>query len=186
MTQSSEQLTILQSALHKLGDELCHLVVREHQILQEEMNQVRALVGEAVKSINSNFRSLNARAAEQADILDEVAKTGRIDELQQKKITEISKEMSSHTSSTIRTLQFDDIVQQLAGHTCERIARMQELFAELDGKLTEIKQMDAEDGVAIQLRILEMYKEVGLFRTKLEKENPVKQSTMEAGKIELF
>ena len=118
--------------------------------------------------------------------MDEVAKSGRIDEQQQKKVTDISKEIGSHTSSTIRTLQFDDIVQQLAGHTCERIARMQELFAELDGKLTEIKQMDAEDDVAIQQRILEMYKEVGRFRAKLEKENPVRQRSMEAGKIELF
>jgi len=176
----------LQESLHNLADELSQLIVREHQILQGEMCQVRVLVSDAVKSLDSNFRSLSARASEQSAILDEVVESGRVDKKQQQKLSEISDEISSHTSTTIRALQFDDIVQQLAGHTCDRIARMQELFAELEDKLTNIKKLEVMDADGIQQYIEKMRDEVESFRAKLEKENPVRQSSMSEGKIEIF
>jgi len=176
----------LQGSLHKLADELSQLIVREHQILQGEMCQVRILVSDAVKNLDSNFRSLSARASEQSAILDQVVETGRVEKEQQQKLSTISDEIKSHTSTTIRALQFDDIVQQLAGHTCDRIARMQELFAELEDKLTNIRKLEAMDGDGIQNYVEKMRDEVGCFRARLEKENPVRQNSMSEGKIELF
>lgn len=186
MANKISELSELQENLHDLADDLSHLIVREHQILHGEMCQVRVLVSDAVKSLDSNFRSLNACASEQSTILDQVVGTGRVDGDQQKKLTEISNEINSHTSTTIRVLQFDDIVQQLAGHTCDRIARMQELFAELESKLANIKKLDASDVAGTQQYIKSMRDEVGVFRARLEKENPVKQNSMSEGRIELF
>jgi len=186
MEKNINKISGLQEALHNLADELNQLIVREHQILQGEMCQVRVLVSDAVKSLDSNFRSLNACASKQSAILNQVVESGRVDEAQQQKLSEISDEINSHTSTTIRVLQFDDIVQQLAGHTCDRIARMQELFAELEDKLTGIKKLEAVDENSIQKYIKIMREEVNRFRTRLEKENPVKQNSMNEGKIELF
>lgn len=186
MTEEINKVADLQESLYKLAGELSELVVREHQILQGEMCQIRVLVSDAVKNLDNNFRNLSARALEQAAIIDQVANTGRVDGEQQQKLLAISDQINSHTSITIRALQFDDIVQQLAGHTCDRIARMQELFTELEDKLTKIKQLESQDKSGIQEYIKMMHDEIGYFRTRLEKENPVKQRSMEAGKIEIF
>lgn len=180
------RISTLHESLYELIDELSSLIIREHQILQGEMSQVRVLVSDAVKNLDRNFRSLNACSSEQAAIVNELVGTGRVDEEQQKKLSVISGQINSHTSTTIRALQFDDIVQQLAGHTCDRIARMQELFVELEKKIIKIKYLEVHDKKGIQGYIRMMRDEVGHFRTKLEKENPVKQISMDAGKIELF
>jgi hypothetical protein len=186
MAKETGELSKLQEEMHALADELSHLIIREHQILHGEMCQVRVLVSDAVKSLDSNFRSLNACASKQAKLLDQLAERGSIDQQQQQKLTDISTEINSHTSTTIRVLQFDDIVQQLAGHTCDRIARMQELFAELEKKLVNIKNLDATDADGTRKYIRMMRDEVGVFRARLEKENPVKQDSMSEGRIELF
>lgn len=182
--------TIKASRLHEIIYELAHelseLIIREHQILQDEMSQIRVLVRDAVNNLDSNFRGLNAHTSEQAEVLGDVFKSGHVSEEQQGKLTEVMNKISSHTSKTIRSLQFDDIVQQLAGHTCNRIARMQELFVELEEKLAIIKRLEPYNEVAILERVQMMREEVAEFRTRLEKENPVRQKSMDAGKIELF
>ena len=186
MTKIINNVNDIQQALYKLADELGDLVLREHQILQGEMRQVGVLVSDAVKNLDSNFRTLNACVSEQTAILDKVLDTGCIDKDQRQKLSEIGNQINTHTSTTIRSLQFDDIVQQLAGHTCNRIAHMQELFVGLETKLTKIKQLESQEKSDIQKLIKMMQEEVGYFRVKLEKENPVKQRSMDAGKIELF
>lgn len=186
MEKNIHKVPELQVTLHSLAEELSQLIVREHQILQGEMCQVRTLVSDAVKRLDSNFRSLNACASEQSAILDQVLESSRVDEVQRQKLSEISDKINAHTSTTIRVLQFDDIVQQLTGHACDRIARMQELFTELEDKLTNIKRLETMDENAIQTYINTMREEVMRFRAKLEKENPVRQNSMNEGKIEFF
>jgi hypothetical protein len=186
MTEETNKTSDMQEDIYKLADELSALIVREHQMLQGEMRQVRVLVGDAVKNIDGIFRNLSANASEQTAILDQVLESGHVDKGQHQKLSEISNQVNSHTSTTIRVLQFDDIVQQLAGHTCDRIARMQELFAELEKNLTKIKLIESRDDVEIQKHLKKMHDEVEHFRVRLEKENPVKQDSMKAGKIELF
>jgi len=174
------------NAVYKLADELGQLVLREHQILLGEMRQLGTLVGDAVKNLDSNFRHLSISASEQADIMSKVFDDGCINEDQQHRFSLISNQINVHASKTIRVLQFDDIVQQLASHSCDRISRMQELFNELESTLSKIKALDSSELYEIEQHIKTMRDEVGHFRVKLEKENPVKQNSMKEGKIELF
>lgn len=173
-------------ALYELADELGQLILREHQILQVEMKQLGTLVKDAVNNLDSNFRDINASANEQTDILNTAFLGGCIDESKKRRFTEITSKINTHTASAIRVLQFDDIVQQLAGHTCERIARMQELFNEIEALLLSIKNLKSDESGEILKHISLMQEEVVRFRIKLDKENPVKQISMEEGRIELF
>ena len=186
MADSDTNSIDLKSGLCLLADELGHLVLREHQILQVEMKQLGSLIGDAVRNLDSNFRDLNACSIEQAEIIGRMVDDGCVDEQQRHRLTEISESISSHTSATIRLLQFDDIVQQLAGHACDRIARMQELFNEIDSMLESIKVLDKTQLGEIAHQLHTMKNEIGRFREGLEKENPVRQDSMQEGKIELF
>ena len=175
-----------ETLIYQLSSELSGLIIREHQILQDELNQVGALVEDAVKSLGTNIRELNKNVAEQAKIFAENSTDGKQDN---GPISEITNQVSSNTSDMMRALQFDDIVQQLAGHASDRIAQMQVLFHVLDEMLSEFKSARTsdkknQDNTHEQLQV--MIESVIKYRLLLEKANPVKQVSMSAGRIELF
>ena len=181
LVQSSDQALI-----YTLSEELSGLIIREHQILQDELNQVSALVGDAVKVLGTNIRELNAHVAHQEKIHG--SDSVEITQHSGGEYTKLSKQVNSNTSNMTRALQFDDIVQQLAGHASDRISQMQELFHLLDRKLSEIKVSDSSDEKHKQLHsnLQVMIENVIRYRLLLEKANPVKQDSMSEGKIELF
>lgn len=169
-----------------LADSLSQLVLREHQILQQEMKQVSSLVEDAVKSLDSDFKMLNDNVVEHACVLKKAVKNNLMDDSTHKTLSNIGQQMTLHTSRTVRALQFDDIVQQLTSHACERISQMQALFIELDKNLCKVKELGANDGEKVSDCISQMKDDINRFRISLEKENPVKQYSMQPGSIELF
>ena len=179
MTDKPKQLNT-QTLLYDLAESLSSLVIREHQILQDELNQVGALVEDAVQQMGGGFRDLNSCVAQQVSLIEKNSTAGNQEEL-----NDLAAQVNSCTSTMNRVLQFDDIVQQLAGHASDRIAQMQQLFTVLDRDVARLKVVDTDNSESqAQLKI--MLECIGKYRQLLEKENPVKQGSMIAGGIELF
>lgn len=172
--------------LYDIARALSELVLREHQILQEEMTQMTSLVEDAVKRLDDDFRQLNAVTIEHSVKVDEALAEGLMDASMHKTLSRVGDQINQRVSSTVRALQFDDIVQQLSSHSRERIFQMQALFVELTKNLDDSKQGTSKDDATHLLHIRNMKEEINRFRIRLEKENPVKQHSMQAGKIELF
>ena len=179
MTDISKQ-SDAQVLLYELAESLSSLVIREHQILQDELDQVGNLVGDAVKELGENFYELHACVFYQKSLIGDLENADNKDELQA-----INSKINSHTSNLKRALQFDDIVQQLAGHASERIGQMQQLFNMLDQDVNKLKSFEI-DNKQTQNQLKIMHENISKFRQLLEKENPVKQGSMTAGEIELF
>lgn len=179
MTDISKQ-SDAQVLLYELAESLSSLVIREHQILQDELDQVGNLVGDAVKELGENFYELHACVFYQKSLIGDLENADNKDELQA-----INSKINSHTSNLKRALQFDDIVQQLAGHASERIGQMQQLFNMLDQDVFKLKSFEI-DNKQTQIQLNIMLESISKFRQLLEKENPVKQGSMTAGEIELF
>lgn len=169
--------------IFELSEALASLIIREHQILQGELNQIGGLVKSAVKVMGNNLRELNAHVTEQNQLLDQDNDGVKNDVAE---FSRISDQVNNNASIMVRALQFDDIVQQLAGHASERIGQMQELFHLLDQQVSELKSIGSEDIENAHDHMLKMIGNINKFRQLLEKENPVKQDTMAEGKIELF
>ena len=180
----------LREAVYGLADDLNQLVSREHQILQDELGQVSTLVGDAIKILVESFNSLNRQVAEQenlvqlivAEVLDsndqEVERLGRISAL--------SKQIKQNVVTATRSLQFDDIVQQLVIHSHHRTEKMEDLFDGLFEKLSELKVAESQDAILVAKYLEAMQEEITHCRVTLGKANPVKQTSMGAGKAELF
>lgn len=166
--------------LYELAESLSSLVIREHQILQDELNQVGSLVEDAVQEMGRSFRELNTCVTQQTSLVKQI-NAGDHEE----KISELTDQVNSYASNMKRVLQFDDIVQQLAGHAGERIAQMQQLFTVLDKDVAILKATEMGDGESLG-HMRDMLENIGKFRQLLEKENPVKQGSMVEGGIELF
>ena len=181
--QDNTKQTDNRDIIFGLSEALGSLIVREHQMLQGELNQIGGLVESAVKVLANNLRELNEHVTEQnqlveqdnTDISNEVGEFSRI-----------SNQVNINASNMVRALQFDDIVQQLAGHASERIGQMQTLFQLLDKQLSELKVIKADDVSDSRVHMQTMIDDINKFRQLLEKQNPVVQDTMNEGRIELF
>lgn len=179
MTDISEQ-SGTQVLLFELAESLSSLVIREHQILQDELNQVGDLVGDAVQEMGDSFYEINTCITEQESLIKSLDNSSKKNQLE-----DLTSQINSHTSTLKRALQFDDIVQQLAGHASERIGQMQQLFNMLDHDVNKLTSVYTDnDQTQTQLKI--MLENISKYRQLLEKENPVKQGSMTAGGIELF
>ena len=178
MTNKAKQLNT-ETLLYDLAESLSSLVIREHQILQGELNQVGTLVEDAVREMVGGFRELNSCISQQALLVNEMNTADN------KEFNDLTDQVSSCTSTMKRVLQFDDIVQQLSGHASDRIAQMQQLFTVLDRDVARLKLIDVgNDESQSQLKV--MLECINKYKQLLEKENPVKQGSMSAGDIELF
>lgn len=185
-TESSD----LREAVYGLAEDLNRLVSREHQIMQGELGQVSTLVGDAIKTLVESFNNLNGQVAEQENLIQfivaEVLNSSDQELEQLGRISELSQQINQNVASAIRSLQFEDIVQQLVTHSHRRTKQMEQLFAGLTKKLSELKVVEPQDSTQIAKYLEAMQEEINRFRVALEKTNPVKQTSIGAGKAELF
>lgn len=185
-TESSD----LREAIYGLAEDLNRLVSRENQILQGELGQVSTLVGDAIKMLVESFNNLIGQVVEQENLVQfivaEVLNSSDQEVEQLGRISELSQQINQNVASATRSLQFDDIVQQLIIHSHRRTKQMEQLFAGLNKKLSELKVVEPQDSTQIAKYLEAMQEEINRFRVALEKTNPVKQTSMGAGKAELF
>jgi len=177
-----------QGVLYKLADDLHYLVNREHQIIGDELEQMSSLVSDAIKTLVKSFNNLNINMADQAQLVQEIvasasAGKGKNTASCQEEFLKLSRDMKQNIATTVRSFQFEDIVQQLVVHCRTRSDGMEQLFTRLDSGLAQLKTADEQQAVQI---VDIMRKDVAELRALLERANPVKQDSMRAGGVELF
>lgn len=177
----------ISSLLSELADDLTYLMIREHQYIHDELEHVRNLVGDATRSLTSSFDEMNILAIEQTTM---VTLALQLNNANNKELLEQCKRSEKHYRANqvkiVTALQFDDIVQQLTKHAQNRAKSIQEMFKRLDGALKEFKNLDHKDDPEFVHKVLQLKRDVAKFRTELDRENPVKQSSLSIGRTELF
>ncbi len=177
----------ISSLLSELADDLTSLMIREHQYIHDELEHVRNLVRDATRSLTSSFDEMNILAIEQTTM---VTLALQLNNANNKELLEQCKRSEQHYRANqvkiVTALQFDDIVQQLTKHAQNRAMSIQEMFKRLGSALKEFRQLDHKDDPEFIRKILKLKQDVAKFRTELEKENPVKQSSLAIGRTELF
>ena len=91
--------------------------------------------------------------------------------------------MNQNITAVVRSFQFEDIVQQLVAHCSSRSENLEQLFDRVNQNVDELKNADqTESGRILSV----MMADVAKISDDLKKENPVKQTSMGEGGIELF
>ena len=187
MNNTTTTIKDISPLLSELADDLTGLMIREHQYIHEELEHVRNLVRDATRSLSSSFDEMNILAIEQTTM---VTLALQLNNANNKELLEQCKRSEKHYRANqvkiVTALQFDDIVQQLTKHAQNRALSIQEMFKRLDSALKRFKHMDHKDDPEFIREILQLKKDVAKFRTELERENPVKQSSLSIGRTELF
>lgn len=176
--------------LHGIATTLNELVVREHQILQDELRQLSTLIKDAISTLDTSFKQINENASAQTKLVSSITDILKnIDQSIPREIDEINKvseQIDKNVATAVRSLQFEDIIQQLAAHSSNRASQIEQLFKKLGENLAILKTIDENDMAQIEQVIQAMQSDMEDFRRAVEKDNPVKQASMGEGKIELF
>jgi methyl-accepting chemotaxis protein len=148
------------------------------------MEQLRGLVGNmASQDLNVALSAKGGIDAMMAHVTESDARTSAVAD----QAVAINRGLGSDVSTTIRSLQFEDILSQLLQQTRSRLVELQEVVAECTHDIEELAcaPIDADNLIQRAQRVrsrLAIQRE----KARLRSRGPALQSSMDAGEIELF
>ncbi|WP_266184064.1 methyl-accepting chemotaxis protein [Dyella humicola] len=148
------------------------------------MEQLRGLVGTmASQDLNVALSAKGGIDAMMAHVTESDARTSAVAD----QVVEINRGLGSDVSTTIRSLQFEDILSQLINQTRMRLVELQDITTECTRDIEELacSPIDAE---LLAQRAERVRSRLAIQREKarLRSRGPALQSSMDAGEIELF
>ena len=148
------------------------------------MEQLRGLVGAmASQDLNVALSAKGGIDAMMAHVTESDARTSAVAD----QVVEINRGLGSDVSTTIRSLQFEDILSQLLRQTRTRLVELQEVVGECTRDIEELAcgPVDA-DTLAGRAQRVRSRLAIQREKARLRSRGPALQSSMDAGEIELF
>ncbi|MEO8808957.1 MAG: methyl-accepting chemotaxis protein [Rhodanobacter sp.] len=148
------------------------------------MEQLRGLVGAlASQDLNVALSAKGGIDAMMAHVTQSDARTSAVAD----QVVEINRGLGNDVSTTIRSLQFEDILSQLITQTRSRLVELQEITTECTRDIEDLacarsgtdELVERASGVRSRLAVQRE-------KARLRLRGPALQSTMDAGEIELF
>ena len=188
MNDTSPTSKDVTTMLTSLADDLVSLMISEHQNIHQELEHVRQLVGDATRSLTASFDEMNILAIEQNTTVSLALQLNNAtNEELLERCKRAEQQYRDNQVNIVTALQFEDIVQQLMSHAQKRTLGIQDMFKRLNDALQELKKSRSKkDDPEFISRIKALKQDVAAFRTQLDEENPVRQSSLATGKTELF
>lgn len=148
------------------------------------MEQLRGLIGSmASQDLSVALSAKGGIDAMMAHVTESDARIGAVAD----QVVEISRGLGSDVSTTIRSLQFEDILSQLLRQTRLRLVELQEVVTECTRDI-EALACSPKDAETLQRHAQQVRNRLAIQREKarLRARGPALQSSMDAGEIELF
>ena len=148
------------------------------------MEQLRGLIGAmASQDLNVALSAKGGIDAMTAHVTESDARTSKVAD----QVVEISRGLGSDVSTTVRSLQFEDILRQLITQTRTRLTELQEITTECTRDIEELA-CAALEADALEERSRRVRSRLAIQREKarLRSRGPALQNSMDAGEIELF
>lgn len=185
MSTKQEESSEIQSLLYSLEGELYGLIKREHAEISDELAQMGSVVSDAIKTLMQSLNSMSTQLKEQNELVRQMAASAdnAESEKQHDDYQALSKMLNQNITTVVRSFQFEDIVQQLVTHCGTRSGNLEQLFDRINQNVIELKNANFDESGQV---LSVMKADIAKVSEDLKKENPVKQTSMGAGGIELF
>lgn len=148
------------------------------------MGELRGLVGTmASQDLNVALSAKGGIDAMMAHVTESDARTSKVAD----QVVEINRGLGSDVATTVRSLQFEDILSQLINQTRQRLVELQDITTECTRDIQELacNPIDAE---MLAQRAERVRSRLAIQREKarIRSRGPALQNSMDAGEIELF
>jgi len=179
----------LNDSLHELSCDVSQLVIREQQLLKEELLRMSKLLQEASTSLRQCFTTMGQQLDHQASLLnqrDPNVLVERRNDAGKVELLHATSEIGSYVGQAVRALQFEDIIQQLIGHSRRRAEEIEKMFAGLQARINDMRGHDARDLEKVLAVLEHCHQEIASVKEALTIANPVKQQSLAKGDVTLF
>jgi hypothetical protein len=179
----------LNDSLHELSCDVSQLVIREQQLMNEELLRMSKLLEEAATSLRQCFTVMGQQLEQQASLLqqrDPNVQVERRKDTSKEELLLATSEIGSYVGQAVRALQFEDIIQQLIGHSRRRAEEIEKMFVGLQARINDMQEYDARDLEQVLAVLDRCHKELATVKEALTIANPVKQQSLEKGDVILF
>ena len=179
----------LNDSLHELSCDISQLVIREQQLLNEELLRMSSLLKEASTNLRQCFTVMGQQLDRQTSLLKQTEQGIQVErrkDSNKENILLATTEIGSYIGQAIRALQFEDIIQQLIDHSRRRAAEIEKLFAVLQGRIYDMRDHDARDLEKVLAVLGRCHQEMATVKEALTVANPVKQQSLKKGDVTLF
>lgn len=148
------------------------------------MEQLSGLIGAmASQDLNVALSAKGGIDAMTAHVTETDARTSAVAD----QVVEISRGLTSDVSTTVRSLQFEDILRQLIGQTRARLTELQDITTECTRDIEELAcESLANDALDERAQRVRSRLAVQREKSRLRSRGPALQNSMDAGEIELF
>lgn len=181
--------TKLNDSLHELSCDVSQLVIREQQLLNEELLRMSKLLQEASTSLRQCFTVMGQQLEHQASVLkqrDPKVQVERRRDAGKDELLQATSEIGSYIGQAVRSLQFEDIIQQVIGHSRRRAQEIEKMFAGLQDRINDMRGYEANDLDQVLAVLERCHQEIATVKEALTIANPVRQQSLEKGDVTLF
>ncbi|PXV52566.1 methyl-accepting chemotaxis protein [Dyella jiangningensis] len=148
------------------------------------MGELRGLVGTmASQDLNVALSAKGGIDAMMAHVTESDARTSQVAD----QVVEINRGLGTDVATTVRSLQFEDILSQLINQTRQRLVELQEVTSECTRDIQELacNPIDA-DMLAQRAERVRSRLAIQREKARIRSRGPALQNSMDAGEIELF
>ncbi len=177
----------LRQTLDKVADNVSQLVIQEQQAMNRDFIRMSAIVQEAAENLRECFNKMSAQLARQSARLR--AKNNGNDQSPDDNILALmstADEISAHVGKAIRSLQFEDIMQQMISHSRRRAEEIEKLFVTLTGHIEGLSADDTGNPERIIAVLESCLTDIHQVEQALGLKSPVKQRSLAQGDVEIF
>ena len=179
----------LRQTLDKVADDVSQLVIQEQQAMNRDFIRMSAIVQEAAENLRECFvemsEQLLIKQSVQLRVKNNANNNLPADDNMQALLS-TTHEISSHISKAIRSLQFEDIMQQMLSHSRWRAEEIEKLFVALTDRISGLRS-DKTLSPGQIIEILEnCLTDIHAVEQALDLKSPVKQRSLAQGDVEIF
>ena len=179
MESSDKQTQALRQSLNAIADDICQIVIREQQVMYDDFTRMAAILQEASKNLRECFGEMNnhlSRQSRQSQKNEPDCKQGQTP----------GDDIDTLSSMAVRSLQFEDIMQQMIIHSRRRAEEIERLFVVLTMHINELDKKNTENPEEILKMLSKCVTDIDVVKRALSLESPVKHLNLNQGDIELF
>ena len=177
----ADEVRSLSGRSNVFNEEIREVIGNTHDIIIKAKEEINELA-----SKDMNFAIESKSQVDQ--MLEQVAEVNEVIELRLQDVSGIAGEIDVMVGDAVRSLQFEDIVNQLASYSQQHLDRAGNIVAELHKGLRNLRSAEKE-GVETYIRevsnLREHIRQI-INDTSQQNSRPVDQQTMDEGEVELF
>ena len=171
-------------SIHNLSDDVSGIVVREQQVMDEELCRMSDLIQEAASKLRQCFSSMSEQITLQSAQL--CLRSAEDLDKDTQCLLSTTNNISEHVGTAVRALQFEDIIQQLISHSRSRANEMEKMFVSIHSQIDKLYNSENQAMEEIIVSLKTCQDEINAIREALQLNNPVKQQSLDKGDVELF